>query len=357
MKKIIFTMLFSAIHFTMFAQLSINANGNVTIGHYEDVDEPNLQVGNVYPSNNNNYKYGLFSGLSTAPSYDSAIGIGGQALLSGNTASSTYGVGVMGVAGNSSYGSYGVGGSLMGSNNGAAILGLVGTETLPTLSGRYAGYFSGPTVVSGDLTANNVYTMSDIRLKTNVVSLSDLQAEESPLNKLMNFNVIKYNFKNGSNKQHYGISAQELKELYPDMVDEGQEGYLAVNYIELIPILIRSVQELQQEINTLRELTSSNMTNNIQEVVALPIGGAILYQNSPNPFSAQTTIRFRIPETAQDSFIYIFDIQGNLKKQIGINSSQDSITLSAYELSAGIYFYSLVVNGKEVATKRMIISR
>ena len=52
MKKIIFTMLFSAIHFTMFAQLSINANGNVTIGHYEDVDEPNLQVGNVYPSNN-----------------------------------------------------------------------------------------------------------------------------------------------------------------------------------------------------------------------------------------------------------------------------------------------------------------
>lgn len=40
----------------------------------------------------------------------------------------------------------------------------------------------------------------------------------------------------GSARTHYGVSAQELQQLFPDLVEEGQDGYLAVNYQELIPI-------------------------------------------------------------------------------------------------------------------------
>ena len=36
------------------------------------------------------------------------------------------------------------------------------------------------------------------------------------------------------------------------MVVEGQDGYLAVNYIELVPILIRSIQELKAELDELK---------------------------------------------------------------------------------------------------------
>ena len=54
----------------------------------------------------------------------------------------------------------------------------------------------------------------------------------------------------------YGVSAQELQNLFPDLVEEGQDGYLAVNYMEIIPMLICSVQELQREVSRLREGSS-----------------------------------------------------------------------------------------------------
>ena len=44
-------------------------------------------------------------------------------------------------------------------------------------------------------------------------------------------------------------------------------------------------------------------------------------------------------------------------KQIEINSSQDSIIIDGSELGAGMYLYSLVINGKEIDTKRMILSK
>jgi hypothetical protein len=55
-----------------------------------------------------------------------------------------------------------------------------------------------------------------------------------------------------SSKSHYGLSAQELQTIYPDLVTEEQDGYLAVNYVELIPILIQSIQDLKRELDELR---------------------------------------------------------------------------------------------------------
>lgn len=55
-----------------------------------------------------------------------------------------------------------------------------------------------------------------------------------------------------SSKRHYGLSAQELQTVYPDLVTEGQDGYLAVNNVELIPILIQSIQDLKRELDELR---------------------------------------------------------------------------------------------------------
>ena len=55
-----------------------------------------------------------------------------------------------------------------------------------------------------------------------------------------------------SSNSHYGLSAQELQTIYPDLVTEGQDGYLAVNNVELIPILIQSIQDLKRELDELR---------------------------------------------------------------------------------------------------------
>ncbi|MBR6187386.1 MAG: T9SS type A sorting domain-containing protein, partial [Prevotella sp.] len=84
---------------------------------------------------------------------------------------------------------------------------------------------------------------------------------------------------------------------------------------------------------------------------------ATLYQNAPNPFTAQTEIRFSLPDDAPQAYIYVFDMTGKMQKQIPVNPSQQSVTINGYELSAGIYLYSLVVGGQEIDTKRMILSK
>lgn len=50
-------------------------------------------------------------------------------------------------------------------------------------------------------------------------------------------------------------------------------------------------------------------------------------------------------------------MQGILKKQLRADAGIGYITIEASEFEAGMYLYSLVVNGKEVATKRMILSK
>lgn len=48
------------------------------------------------------------------------------------------------------------------------------------------------------------------------------------------------------------MSAQELQKLYPDLVMEGEDGYLSVNYPGLVPLLLRSIQELKAELDEVK---------------------------------------------------------------------------------------------------------
>ena len=52
-------------------------------------------------------------------------------------------------------------------------------------------------------------------------------------------------------QQHYGFLAQDVQKLFPELVHEDGAGYLSVNYVELIPLLVQAVQELRiQELET-----------------------------------------------------------------------------------------------------------
>lgn len=295
--------------------------------------------------------------------------------------------GIVATAGNATNGyNYGVFGRLAGNNNGAAVVGLLGSTMSVNISGKYAGYFDGATYVNGTMTATSYVTASDIRLKENITSLgSESKTPTETLDKVLSMNPIRYNYidrpieesdtatvvekkeKPEKKQVHYGLSAQELQEIYPDLVYEGQDGYLGVNYTELVPILIRSIQELKQEVDELRGESSSRATdkrfseeednengNSIGQSIA---SSASLKQNTPNPFSERTTICFTLPEGVQQSYIYIFDMQGKTVKQIPIDPSMNNVTINGYELQSGMYLYSLVINGQEIDTKRMILSK
>ena len=270
MKKTVLTILSSFFcSFTLTAQTVTNL-GTTTINRtISDSPIGDLTVGN-YPSSwagGSAYYRCIYA---AQPTYTTSFNIGVDARMVHNTnQDSMRSFGVRGIAGRATEGyNYGVFGGLVGDHNGAGVFGTILNHTGVYVPGKYAGYFDGATYVSGKLTAKEVYTPSDMRLTENVTALSG----SNTLGKILSLNVFEYNLKDITYKTdtdtatvaeskevaeqkakefervHYGVSAQELQELFPNLIEEGQNGYLAVNYIEMVPILIQSIQELKKEL-------------------------------------------------------------------------------------------------------------
>jgi hypothetical protein len=105
--------------------------------------------------------------------------------------------------------------------------------------------FNGDATVSNDLTVSgDVVISSDARLKSNIVSLG------STLSKLLQIDGKSYEMKG---KQKIGVLAQEIKEVFPELVSEDDNEMLAVNYQGLVPVLINALKEQQSEIDELKE--------------------------------------------------------------------------------------------------------
>jgi hypothetical protein len=50
----------------------------------------------------------------------------------------------------------------------------------------------------------------------------------------------------------YGVIAQEVQKEFPEMVERQENGYLAVDYRQLIPVMIEAIKELKEEIDYLK---------------------------------------------------------------------------------------------------------
>lgn len=95
-----------------------------------------------------------------------------------------------------------------------------------------------------------VVTTSDARYKHNVRTLP------YGLEEVIALRPVAFNWIEAPNDGlHYGLIAQEVREVLPDVVsgDDGESGTLGMNYSELVPVLVKAVQEQQDEINTQAE--------------------------------------------------------------------------------------------------------
>ena len=94
--------------------------------------------------------------------------------------------------------------------------------------------------VTGKIEASDgVFNTSDARKK-------DIQGE-LPLDKAYDFirncEPILYNLK-GSDKTQIGLIAQEVREFFPEIVNEDSEGYLSLDYAKLTVIILRVLKDL-----------------------------------------------------------------------------------------------------------------
>ena len=160
-------------------------------------------------------------------------------------------------------------------------------------------------------------------------------------------------------KTHYGLDAEALQEVFPDLVYESQEGEPYINYTEMIPLLVQAISELKAEVIALQAekvhlLQAKEMEGSRN---GLFLTTPELEQNDPNPFTQTTVINYTLPESVGTAYLYIYDLNGTqLDCKSLVGRGRSSINLEAGSLAAGIYLYALVADGKVIDTKRMMIT-
>ena len=210
---------------------------------------------------------------------------------------------------------------------------------------------------------------SDINIKENIRSI------ESPLDAIRQVRGIQYDLKRDyfsdspeekidelveEGKNKYGVVAQELKEILPDLVVYNEEAKLyGVNYVEMIPILIEAIKEQQVQIEELQAAIGSGEALKGAAVnnTSPDPESSTLSQNAPNPFTEETTISYSLAEMVGSATLFIYDMSGKQLRSYNLHERGDSqINIIGGELDAGMYMYSLVADGLLIGTKQMLLT-
>ena len=102
--------------------------------------------------------------------------------------------------------------------------------------------------LSGNFTATgNITAYSDERLKDNVETI------EGALEKVARMRGVTYNYKSELNdgQRGTGVIAQEMQQVMPEVVEEGE--YLSVAYGNLVGVLIEAVKELKEQLDNCKK--------------------------------------------------------------------------------------------------------
>ncbi len=272
----------------------------------------------------------------------------------------------------------------------------------------FAGWFQGNVNVSGGtLTVNgSPVVTSDQMFKENITDLQNASAIISSLQpRYFTYDTTAYSEFGFESDLQMGLIAQEVEQVIPFIVSNHvrpaqfdslgnqtapEVAYKGVEYEELIPLLIAGMQEQQTIISEKDSLINDlndrltrleNCLSNIlpilcqlnqmavkqnseeaqqqlRSVIDLELtdkNTVILNQNVPNPFAESTIITYSIPESVQRAQIHFYDLKGVLINSVEITErGHGQLNVYANDLSFGIYTYTLVTDGKIVATKKMM---
>lgn len=130
-------------------------------------------------------------------------------------------------------------------------LGYTGTSKVTMPYGNVGIGTSNPAYkldVAGTVNASGGYEqISDVKFKKDIVSI------DSPLNKILHMNGVSYSWKTQEFKNmgfsdgiHYGVVAQEVEKVLPEIVNTNTSGNKSVSYNEIIPVLIEAMKEQQR---------------------------------------------------------------------------------------------------------------
>jgi hypothetical protein len=105
---------------------------------------------------------------------------------------------------------------------------------------------SGGVFAGGDVVA---YASSDRRLKDNITPITNPLQK---INQIGGYSFVWNENQNTYKGKDYGVIAQEIEEILPELVDTRENGYKAVKYDKLVSLLIEGIKELSSEVEELK---------------------------------------------------------------------------------------------------------
>ena len=103
-------------------------------------------------------------------------------------------------------------------------------------------------------------------------------------------------------------------------------------------------------LNVSKTITIVDVTN-VEE--QKPATTEYLWQNIPNPFSNTTIIPYYVPQGSK-GFLQIHNTKGELVDEYALQQGHNKLEISMANYTAGIYLYSLVLDGVVKGTRRMV---
>ncbi|WPP52475.1 T9SS type A sorting domain-containing protein [Catalinimonas niigatensis] len=149
----------------------------------------------------------------------------------------------------------------------------------------------------------------------------------------------------------------EIKTLEPGELFEGLSFHLKTSF-----------EEVQGNIRFLF-FDTDNPSNAIERSFKFHVQGefpsGIMYQRPdlkvsnayPNPIANTATIDYSLGSANNNARIIILNILGNQVLEHELPSNESSIKIPTDQLTNGVYFYTLQLNGKNVATKKMVVRK
>lgn len=370
------------------AQLTVDVNGYIGIGDTITSYNSQLSVNGAGLNNatvfvnTGNREYGIYSEniITNIMSNLNRVGVLGYAKHL-NASGVGRCIGVLGSAANCSNGyNYGVFGVLEGLQNGGAIVGTI-SKTLPlypSINGRYAGYFVGPVLATGIITAPNITVPSSA---ANVTDVSNLDSERS-YQGIMSLTPVEYkqvyseelgsevldtissesmaelekmvSEKKASERPHFGFIAEDVQKVYPELVHEDSEGGLSVDYIGLIPLLIQTVQQLDAEVKALRG--EGGLVKGMGPETGMGDFGANSSKEVQLSTNGSCEIEYMLPDAVKSARLYIYSISGKLVDSCNIDvRGNGKLTVDTSKLGKGIYIYTLIADGQPISSRQMIV--
>ncbi|MDR1592832.1 MAG: tail fiber domain-containing protein [Prevotellaceae bacterium] len=404
MKKLLFSSLLCICAVVLSAQVIVQNNGYTMVGNNAtgtilsklavgslgnsnsivDIKGYNSYGLSVYNSGPSGTRYGIYVRTVSCTSGPKTIGIHSESGYNESGGCPSVGIGVRGLVGGGPFASicYGLSGMINGTLGTGLYAGIGNSED--TFTGTWAGYLNGNSIVTNGTLTATVVAPSDSRLKQNVQNIDvrdaiskllKLRPVEYQLQQMLidvdstdeNDNIVHYQVKRYKEdtpfftNKRYGLIAQEVQKIYPDIVYEGGDGYLGIDYTSLVPMLLKVVQQQQTSIEQLQKQLAVMPQQSNAPALTEPAGQyapAELYQNAPNPFNENTEIGFYLPQTVSNALLCVYDMNGKqLSQTVIAERGNAKFVINGKSYSAGMYLYSLIADNQVIDTKRMILTK